>query len=73
MTTEITTSIRTALPIAQLLPMVLNIQNVSKQYNKKNWGLRDFSLEIGPGVFGLLGPKGYVLLSVHILHQFYSF
>ncbi len=58
MTTEITTPIRTALPIAQLPPMVLNIQNVSKQYNKKNWGLRDFTLEIGPGVLGLLGPNG---------------
>jgi ABC-type multidrug transport system ATPase subunit len=38
--------------------MVMNIQNVSKQYNKKNWGLRDFTLEIGPGVLGLLGPNG---------------
>jgi len=31
---------------------------VSKQYNKKTWGLRDFTLEIGPGVLGLLGPNG---------------
>jgi ABC-type multidrug transport system ATPase subunit len=38
--------------------MVMSIQNVSKQYNKKNWGLRDFTLEIGPGVLGLLGPNG---------------
>jgi ABC-type multidrug transport system ATPase subunit len=51
-------SIRTALPIANLPPMVMNIQNVSKQYNKKNWGLRDFTLEIEPGVLGLLGPNG---------------
>jgi ABC-type multidrug transport system ATPase subunit len=51
-------SIRTALPVANLPPMVMNIQNVSKQYNKKNWGLRDFTLEIGPGVLGLLGPNG---------------
>ena len=51
-------SIRTALPIANLPPMVMNIQNVSKQYNKKTWGLRDFTLEIGPGVLGLLGPNG---------------
>ena len=58
MTTEITTPIRTALPIAQLPPMVLNIQNVSKQNNKKTWGMRDFTLEIGPGVLGLLGPNG---------------
>jgi len=58
MTTQITTPIRTALPIAKLPPMVMNIQNVSKQYNKKTWGLRDFTLEIGPGVLGLLGPNG---------------
>ncbi|MEW6404020.1 MAG: ATP-binding cassette domain-containing protein, partial [Chloroflexota bacterium] len=38
--------------------MVMSIQNVSKQYNNKNWGLRDFTLEIGPGVLGLLGPNG---------------
>ena len=38
--------------------MALNIQNVSKQYNNRNWGLRDFTLEIGPGVLGLLGPNG---------------
>ncbi|MBK7896523.1 MAG: ABC transporter ATP-binding protein [Anaerolineaceae bacterium] len=38
--------------------MVMNIHNVSKQYNKKNWGLRDFTLDIGPGVLGLLGPNG---------------
>jgi ABC-type multidrug transport system ATPase subunit len=38
--------------------MVMGIQNVSKQYNNKHWGLRDFTLEIGPGVLGLLGPNG---------------
>ena len=42
----------------QIPPMVMNIQNVSKQYNKKTWGLRDFTLELGPGVLGLLGPNG---------------
>jgi ABC-2 type transport system ATP-binding protein len=36
----------------------LNIQGVGKQYPTKNWGLREFSLEIGPGVLGLLGPNG---------------
>ena len=36
----------------------MNIQNVNKQYNKKNRGLRDFTLEIGPGILGLLGPNG---------------
>ena len=41
-----------------LMQGMLNIQNLSKQYNKKNWGLRDFTLEIGPGVLGLLGPNG---------------
>ncbi len=38
--------------------MNLSIQNVSKQYRRDFWGLRDFSLELGPGVLGLLGPNG---------------
>jgi len=58
MTTQTTTPVRTALPIAKLPSMVMSIQNVSKQYNKKNWGLHEFTLEIGPGVLGLLGPNG---------------
>jgi ABC-2 type transport system ATP-binding protein len=58
MTAQITPQMRTALPIIQSRPMVMSIQNLSKQYNKTNWGLRDFTLEIGPGVLGLLGPNG---------------
>jgi len=58
MTNQVIPQIRTALPIAQTRPMVMSIQNVSKQYNNKNWGLRDFTLEIGLGVLGLLGPNG---------------
>ncbi|MFO7585300.1 MAG: ABC transporter ATP-binding protein [Anaerolineales bacterium] len=38
--------------------MELQIENVSKQYRKDFWGLRDFSLRLGPGVLGLLGPNG---------------
>jgi ABC-type Fe3+/spermidine/putrescine transport system ATPase subunit len=38
--------------------MAMSIQNVSKQYNNRHWGLRDFTLELGPGVLGLLGPNG---------------
>jgi ABC-2 type transport system ATP-binding protein len=38
--------------------MKLTIANLSKQYRRDAWGLRDFSLEIGPGVIGLLGPNG---------------
>jgi len=38
--------------------MVMSIRNVSKQYNNRHWGLRDFTLELGPGVLGLLGPNG---------------
>ena len=48
----------TSVQIAQTLPMTLNIQGVGKQYRTKNWGLRDFTLELGPGVLGLLGPNG---------------
>ena len=38
--------------------MKLSIKNVSKQYRRDVWGLRDFSLELGAGVLGLLGPNG---------------
>jgi len=38
--------------------MKLTISNLSKQYRRDFWGLRDFSLEVGPGVIGLLGPNG---------------
>jgi len=58
MVTQTTTSLRTAPSTLQTPSMALNIQNVSKQYNNRNWGLRDFTLEIGPGVLGLLGPNG---------------
>jgi ABC-type multidrug transport system ATPase subunit len=36
----------------------LAIENVSKQYPSGNWALRDFDLQLGPGVLGLLGPNG---------------
>jgi ABC-2 type transport system ATP-binding protein len=39
-------------------PMELSIQGASKRYSRDVWGLRDFSLTIGPGVFALLGPNG---------------
>ena len=38
--------------------MNLSIKNVSKQYRRDFWGLRDFSLELEAGVLGLLGPNG---------------
>ena len=38
--------------------MELVVNNVSKQYQQKVWGLRNFSLELGPGIIGLLGPNG---------------
>ncbi|MCD1293447.1 ABC transporter ATP-binding protein [Methanocella sp. CWC-04] len=38
--------------------MKLSIKNVSKRYKGNVWGLKDFSLELGPGVLGLLGPNG---------------
>lgn len=60
MLTQTTTSLSptpsiTAVPTP---PMMLSIQNVGKQFRNKNWGLRDFTLELGPGVLGLLGPNG---------------
>jgi ABC-type multidrug transport system ATPase subunit len=38
--------------------MKLVIDNLGKQYRRDFWGLKDFCLEIGPGILGLLGPNG---------------
>jgi ABC-type multidrug transport system ATPase subunit len=38
--------------------MNLLVEGLSKQYRGDQWGLRDFSLELGPGIVGLLGPNG---------------
>ena len=38
--------------------MQLVLENVSKVFPRGIWGLRNFSLTLGPGVFGLLGPNG---------------
>ena len=38
--------------------MELVIDGVSKRYGRAVWGLRAFSLTVGPGVLGLLGPNG---------------
>ena len=38
--------------------MELYIDNVSKQYRRDTWALRDLTLRLEPGVLGLLGPNG---------------
>lgn len=38
--------------------MNLTIEGVGKRYKGDFWGLKDFTLELGPGVLGLLGPNG---------------
>jgi len=38
--------------------MRLEVQNVSKRYNKNKYGLKDFSITIEKGILGLLGPNG---------------
>lgn len=38
--------------------MEILIEKVGKQYRRDFWGLRQFSLKLGPGVLGLLGPNG---------------
>ncbi|WP_271767765.1 ABC transporter ATP-binding protein [Aquimarina algiphila] len=38
--------------------MKLDIQNVSKKYSGKKYGLKDYSLSIEKGILGLLGPNG---------------
>ncbi len=40
------------------LSLNLVIENISKQYNKNVWGLKNFKLELGPGILGLVGPNG---------------
>jgi ABC-type multidrug transport system ATPase subunit len=38
--------------------MDLVVEGVSKRYRGGVWGLKDFSLRLGPGVLGLVGPNG---------------
>ncbi|WP_299436740.1 ABC transporter ATP-binding protein [uncultured Aquimarina sp.] len=38
--------------------MKLEIQNISKKYNRNKYGLKDFSITIEKGILGLLGPNG---------------
>ena len=38
--------------------MKLTINNVSKRYSNKVFGLQKFSLELEAGILGLLGPNG---------------
>jgi ABC-type multidrug transport system ATPase subunit len=38
--------------------MELIVENLSKVYKGKIWGLRDFSLSLATGVLGLVGPNG---------------
>lgn len=38
--------------------MRLEIQNLTKKYNKNKYGLKDFSIHIEKGILGLLGPNG---------------
>lgn len=38
--------------------MHLQLEHVSKRYNKNSYGLKDFSISIERGILGLLGPNG---------------
>jgi ABC-2 type transport system ATP-binding protein len=38
--------------------MNLSIDNVSKLYKGKVWGLKEFSMTLEPGILGLVGPNG---------------
>jgi ABC-type multidrug transport system ATPase subunit len=38
--------------------MDLTISQLSKQYRRDLWGLRDIDLQLKPGVIGLIGPNG---------------
>ena len=38
--------------------MKLSIESVGKSYPGKGWALKNFVMELGPGIMGLLGPNG---------------
>lgn len=38
--------------------MKLNLLNVSKQYTKRKFGIKDYSLALENGIIGLIGPNG---------------
>lgn len=38
--------------------MQLAIENVARQYRRDVQGLRDFTVELGPGILGLAGLSG---------------
>lgn len=38
--------------------MLLEIHQVSKQYKKDVWALREINLQLRPGIVGLIGPNG---------------
>jgi ABC-type multidrug transport system ATPase subunit len=38
--------------------MTLTVNHLGKRYRRDFWGLKDFSLEVGPGLLGLVGPNG---------------
>jgi ABC-type multidrug transport system ATPase subunit len=48
----------TAAITVQTQSPTLSIDGLSKQYSTRNWGLRDFTLNLGLGILGLLGPNG---------------
>ena len=59
MNTFPSTSIRPQINTPIISPTeTLSIEGVGKQYTRTFWGLRDFNLQLGPGVLGLLGPNG---------------
>jgi ABC-type multidrug transport system ATPase subunit len=37
---------------------MLEISSIGKRYKGEVWGVKEFNLEIGPGVLGLVGPNG---------------
>src|SRR5450755_2271714 len=41
-----------------MVEMKLSLEGISKLYSGKVWGLKNFTLEVGPGILGLLGPNG---------------
>src|SRR5437868_15068687 len=38
--------------------MPLSVDRLSKSYGPGSWAIRDLSLDVAPGVLGLLGPNG---------------
>lgn len=55
---QLKNSLAVNVSVPPVIDLKLTTAHLGKQYRHDFWGLKDFSLEIGPGILGLLGPNG---------------